>query len=111
MSRPVVTQLTQTQCPHAAMGTLTTSTTKVMIDNAPALALGDKGTVAGCPFTLPNGKPQPCVTEMLLGVSGKVMAEGKFVLLQNPSDLCYSAENIPQGPVGWTNIQMKVLAA
>lgn len=111
MSKPVVTQQTQTQCPHAAMGSLITSTTKVLVDNAPALALGDKGVVAGCPFTLPNGKPQPCVTEMLLGLSAKVMAEGKFVLLQNPPDLCYSAENIPQGPVTWANIQMKVLAA
>ena len=111
MSRAIVTQMTQTQCPHAAMGTLSPSTSKVLIDNAPALVMGDKGTVAGCPFTLPNGKPQPCMTEMLLGISAKVMAQGSFVLLQNPSDLCYSAENIPQGPVGWTNIQMKVTAA
>lgn len=110
MSRPIVTQMTQTQCPHAAMGTLTTSTSKVMIDNAPALVMGDEGTVAGCPFTLPNGKPQPCVSEKLLGMSSKVQAEGSFVLLQNPADLCYSAENIPQGPVTWTNIQQKVTA-
>ncbi len=110
MSRPIVTQMTQTQCPHGGMGTLMTSNSKVLIDNGPALVQGDQGTVAGCAFTLPNGKPQPCVTEKLLGFSTKVQAGGSPVLLQNPPDLCYSAESIPQGPVTWTNIQQKVTA-
>lgn len=111
MTRPIVTMATLTQCPHGIPGQLMTSTTKVLVDAAPALALGDKGTVAGCPFTLPNGKPQPCVTELLTGVSTKVMAEGRFVLLMNPSDICQSAEQIPQGPVIWTMVQTKVIAS
>ena len=110
MSKPVVTQATMIQCPHAIPATLTTSNSKVLIDNSPALVMGDKGTVSGCPFTLPNGKPQPCVTALLTGAATKVMAENKLVLLLNPSDICQSAEGIPQGPVVWSSIQTKVLA-
>jgi hypothetical protein len=32
------------------------------------------------------------------------------VLLVNPSDLCQSADQIPNGPVIWTGPQTKVLA-
>jgi hypothetical protein len=39
-----------------------------------------------------------------------VMAENKPVLLMNPADICQSGDQIPQGPVGWTSIQAKVLA-
>jgi hypothetical protein len=111
MTLPIVTMATLTQCPHGVPGQLATSNAKVLVDGAPALVMGDRGTVAGCPFTLPNAKPQPCVTELLTGVSTKVMADGKFVLLMNPSDICLSAEQIPQGPVIWTMVQSKVIAS
>jgi hypothetical protein len=110
MTIPIVTMATLIQCPHGIPGSVTTSTAKVMIDNAPPLVAGDKGTVAGCPFTVPSGKPQPCVTALLTKASTKVLAENKPVLLMNPADLCQSAEQIPQGPVTWTMIQSKVLA-
>jgi hypothetical protein len=110
MSQPIVTVATMIQCPHAIPGTLITATTKVLVDGAPPLVLGDKGTIAGCPFTVPTGKPQPCVTALLTGVSTKVLAENKAVLLLNPADICQSAEQIPQGPVIWSTIQTKVLA-
>jgi len=111
MSKPVVTLATRIQCPHMVPGQLMTGTAKVLVDNAPPLVLGDKGTVAGCPFTVPTGKPQPCTTALLTGVSTKVLAEGKAVLLMNPSDICQSVDQIPQGPVVWSTIQTKVLAS
>jgi hypothetical protein len=110
VSTPIVTQGTAIQCPHAMPATLTPSASKVLVDQTPALVMGDKGTVSGCPFTLPNGKPQPCVTALLTKAATKVMAENKPVLLMNPADLCQSAEQIPQGPVTWTSVQSKVLA-
>ncbi|UVO55694.1 hypothetical protein [Sphingomonas sp. SUN039] len=111
MTTPIVTMATMVQCPHGIPGTVMTATAKVLVDSAPPLVAGDKGTIAGCPFTVPTGKPQPCVTALLTLASTKVMAEGKPVLLMNPADICQSAEQIPQGPVVWTNIQAKVLAA
>lgn len=110
MTLPVATMATRIQCPHAAPGTVVTATAKVQIDMAFPLVLGDKGTITGCPFTVPNGKPQPCVTALLTKAATKVLAENKPVLLFNPADICQSAEQIPQGPVGWTSIQQKVLA-
>ncbi len=110
MSTPIVTMATTIQCPHAAPGTLTTAISKVLVDSAPPLVLGDKGSVAGCAFTVPTGKPQPCVSALLTKASSKVLAEGKPVLLMNPSDQCQSGEQIPQGPVVWSGVQTKVLA-
>ena len=84
MSREIITSATRTQCPHGGTGTVSASKSKVLVDGAPALVLGDEGSVAGCSFTLPNGKPQPCVSQKLLGASSKVLAEGRPVLLKNP---------------------------
>jgi hypothetical protein len=110
MTIPIVTLATVIQCPHAIPGSLITATAKVLVDNAPPLVMGDKGTVAGCPFTVPGPKPQPCVTALLTKAATKVMAENKPVLLMNPADMCQSAEQIPNGPVVWSTIQSKVLA-
>jgi hypothetical protein len=110
MSPPIVTMATRIQCPHGAPGTLVTSTAKVMVENMAPLVIGDKGTIAGCPFTVPGPTPQPCVTALLTKAATKVLAENKPVLLMNPSDLCQSAAQTPQGPVVWANIQTKVLA-
>jgi hypothetical protein len=111
MPAPVVTALTRTQCPHGVPGTLIPGSSKVLVDKGPPLLLGDKGTLAGCPFTVPSGKPQPCVTELLTLAAAKVLVENKPVLLMNPGDICQSAEQIPQGPVIYVNIQSKVIAS
>jgi hypothetical protein len=110
MSIPILTAAGTIQCPHAAPGSLVASSTKVLIDSAPPLLAADKGTISGCPFTVPTGKPQPCVTALLTKASSKVLVEGKPVLLMNPSDMCQSAEQIPQGPVVWGSLQTKVVA-
>ncbi len=110
MPGPIITLNTQTQCPHCAKGTLAPSAAKVLVDGGPPLVAGDKGTFAGCAFTVPTGKPQPCVTALLTLTATKVMAENKPVLLMNPADMAQSAEQIPGGPVVWTQVQSKVIA-
>lgn len=111
MTIPIVTMASLAQCPHAIPATLLSSASKVLVMGAPPLVLGDKGTVAGCPFQLPAGPtPSPCVTLMLTGASSKVLVEGKPVLKMNPSDLGVAATQAPQGPVIWANVQAKVLA-
>ena len=110
MSPPIVTMATRIQCPHGGPGTLATAAAKVTIDNMAPLLMGDKGTIAGCPFTVPSGVPQPCVTALLTKAAAKLLVENKPVLLMNPSDLCQSAAQVPQGPVVWANIQSKVMA-
>ncbi|HEX8261867.1 MAG TPA: hypothetical protein VF547_03225 [Allosphingosinicella sp.] len=109
MSLAVVTTATMIQCPHAIPATLVSSASKVLVDSMPPLVMGDKPTVAGCPFMV-GSKPQPCATVLLTKTATKVLAENKAVLLMNPADIAQSADQIPQGPAVWGNIQSKVLA-
>ncbi|MFW5641554.1 MAG: hypothetical protein ACOCY0_02195 [Roseicyclus sp.] len=110
MSRAVLTGAAMVQCPHGVPATLAASGAKVLIEGAPVLLAGDRGTVAGCPFTLPPPKPSPCTATLHTGISAFVSSGGTPLLLQNPGDLAQSAEQVPQGPVIWGLVQSKVLA-
>ena len=110
MTVPVVTIASVAQCPHAIPATLISSASKVLVMGAPPLVLGDKGSVAGCPFQLPPPTPSPCVTLLLTGAASKLMVEGKPALKMNPSDMGQAATQAPQGPVIWASVQTKVLA-
>jgi len=110
MTTPIVTQGTIATCPHSIPATIIATGAKVLILGTPVAVQGDKGLVAGCPFTLPGGKPQPCVTAELTMLSAKVQSGNKPVLLINPADLCKSADQVVNGPVIWSSPQTKVVA-
>ncbi len=111
MPLPPHTSATQASCPHAAKATFAASASKVTIDGAPVLLEGDAVSIAGCPFTVPTGKPQPCVEAVLQVKTAKLVVEGKAVLLQGPGDLCESAEKAPQGPLAVSRVQSVVTAS
>ncbi len=111
MTFPILTQLTQLQCPHGIPAIVQASATKVLIDNGPSLLAGDLATIAGCPFTVPPGKPQPCTASKFATLSSKVFIEGKPVILQGIADLGVSAEQIPGGPLIYALVQAKVIAS
>lgn len=108
MPQPVLTAMTQANCPHGGKVTFPSTATKVLIDAAPPLIVPDKGVVTGCAFTVPPAVPQPCVIGLLPQAAAKVMVEGRPVVLQSPGDLCQSA--VPQGPVIYLSVQTKVIA-
>ncbi len=110
MTAFVVTMGTQITCPHSIPATIAAGGAKLMIVGTAAAVMGDKGLVSGCPFTLPNGKPQPCATAELTKAASKVTTGGTPVLLMNPSDLCKSGDQVPNGPVIWASPQTKVMA-
>jgi hypothetical protein len=85
-------------CPHAGQVAVTSSNTRVLVGGAPVATMADTCTVAGCAFTLPAGKPQPCVRVQWLVPAARVLVLGQPALLQTSSGLCLSAEQIPQGP-------------
>lgn len=71
--------------------------------------------VAGCPFALPNGKPQPCVTVRWAMPSArvKIMGLAAMVVPAPPGPapgICQSAEQIPQGAPIVGAMQMRVFA-
>jgi hypothetical protein len=87
---------------------------RVLVSAQPVATMASTLAVAGCAFTLPNGKPQPCVTVRWLMPSARVLVAGSPVLLQpgpgTGSGLCQSAEQIPQGPPVVSAVQARVLA-
>ncbi len=85
-------------CPHAGQVQVIPSNTRVMVGGMPVATMGDTYLVAGCPFTIPPGKPQPCIKVQWLVPATRVMVNGQPVILQTSSGLCLSPEQIPQGP-------------
>lgn len=101
MSAPILTTASTVLCPHGGSVTLSTANAVATIDGAPALLLSDVHTVSGCPFQVPVGvgtKPQPCVTLRWTVGATQTRVNGTPVLLQSSVGICYSAEQIPQGP-------------
>jgi uncharacterized Zn-binding protein involved in type VI secretion len=84
-------------CPHGGQVSILTNNGRVFVSGQPAATQTDTFTVTGCAFTVPPGKPQPCVVVRYLEPSTRVSVGGKPVVLQNSTALCQSAEQAPQG--------------
>ncbi len=101
------------QCTHAGPATIAPAQPRVLVSGQPIATQGSVIAVAGCAFTLPNGKPQPCVTVKWLMPSTRFLVGGQPALLQpapGPGPgLCQSAEQIPQGPPMVNTMQARVI--
>jgi hypothetical protein len=95
-------------CPHAGQVQTISTNRRVLVSGQPVATLSDTFLVAGCPFTLPNGKYQPCVKVQWLTPATRVRVSGQPVILQSSSGLCQSAEQIPQGPPSVLTTQARV---
>jgi hypothetical protein len=81
---------------------------KVLVGGQVALTAADQWLVAGCAFTVPPGKPQPCIKVVWIGPATKVLLGGKPAVLALSSGLCQSPEQAPQGPPIVASSQVKV---
>jgi len=73
----------------------------------------DLHAVAGCPFTIPGPKPQPCVT-IRWAPAARVFINGQPAVVQVPGPgqgICQSAEQIPQGPPVVAAVQTRVVGS
>lgn len=95
-------------CSHAGQASIIPSQVRVRVSGQIVAVQSDLTTVAGCPFTVPGPKPQPCVTVRWIAAATRVRANGQPVLLQNSSGLCQSAEQAPQGAPNIVVTQMRV---
>jgi len=95
-------------CPHGGMISAVPSCTRVLVSGQPVVTVADTYPVAGCPFTLPPGTPQPCISVRWLTPATRVMVNGQFVILQASTGLCLSAQQAPQGPPIVTTTQVRV---
>ena len=99
-------------CPHP-VGVVTANTTgvpRVWVNKGaqPVLTTKDLHAVAGCTVQV-AGNPHPCVT-VRLEPATRVFVNGTPGAILTPAALCYSADQLPQGPPNSSPIQKKVVA-
>jgi hypothetical protein len=99
----------QAMCPHAGQVTTVSTNTRVLAGGQPVATMNDQFMVAGCAFTVPPGKPQPCVKIQWLVPATRVLVNGAPAILRTSVGLAQSAEQIPGGPPSVVNTQMKAL--
>lgn len=99
----------QAMCPHGGQVTTVSSNTRVLAGGQPVATTGDQFMVAGCAFTVPPSKPQPCVKVQWLVPATRVLVNGSPAILRTSSGLCQSADQIPGGPPSVVNTQMKAM--
>jgi hypothetical protein len=109
MPGPILHAGATATCPHGGQLTIIPASPRVVV-GANAGVLTDQGAIVGCAFTLPNGKPQPCVTTRWIVGSLRVKSMGVPVLINPCSALCLSAEQIPGGPPIIGASQTRVIA-
>lgn len=95
-------------CPHGGQVSIISSNTRVLVSSQPVATQNDTYMVAGCAFTIPPAKPQPCVKVQWLVPASRVKVGGQPVILQASTGLCQSAEQIPQGPPNVLVTQLRV---
>jgi hypothetical protein len=98
-------------CPHGAPINAVSTNVRVKAMGQPIACIGDIFMVSGCPFQIPVGpatKPQPCLTVQWLKPDLRVRIMGRPALLKSSPSLCFSPEQIPQGPANVQVTQMRV---
>ena len=95
-------------CPHAGQVTTISANFRVLVSGQPVATFSDTYLVAGCPFTVPGPKPQPCVKVQWIVPAMRVFVNRQPVILQTSTGLCQSVEQIPQGPPTVLMTQLRV---
>ncbi|MBI1259058.1 MAG: hypothetical protein GC204_16435 [Chloroflexi bacterium] len=98
----------QAMCPHGGQVTTISSNTRVLVNGMPVATMADQFMIAGCVFTVPGPKPQPCIKVQWLVPATRVMINGQPAILMASTGLCQSAEQIPGGPPTVTVTQTRV---
>jgi hypothetical protein len=98
----------QAMCPHGGQVSISSSNTRVKVGGQAVATANDTFSIAGCAFTIPPSKPQPCATVQWLTPAVRVTVNKQPVVLQSSSGLCLSADQIPQGPPQVTTTQTRV---
>jgi hypothetical protein len=111
MPGPVVHVGASIICTHAAPSNVITSNSRVLVSGQPVATLADQYLISGCAFTVPTGKPQPCLRIQWLTPAARVFVNSQPVILQTSTGLCLSAEQIPQGAPIVVATQPRVIAA
>lgn len=103
---PILTTVSTILCPHGGTLNLITSNTISLVDGSPMLLVIDVHPITGCPFVV-GTKPQPCIVARWMVGATRTNVNYIPVLLTNSVGICFSAEQIPQGPPNIVQVQQK----
>jgi hypothetical protein len=92
-------------CPHGGTIIGTPKAPKVSFGGAPALTKGDSFQIIGCSFTLPGGKPSPCMTIEWVTTDSKFQTGDQSTLSEASVGLCKADTGAPQGSVSVSSTQ------
>ena len=102
------------QCTHGIPAQIPPVQPRVLVSGQPVATMASQILVAGCPFTIPGPKPQPCVTIKWLMPAARVLVMGQPALVQpapgTGPGLCQSPDQIPNGPPLVSAVQARVFA-
>jgi uncharacterized Zn-binding protein involved in type VI secretion len=96
-------------CPHGGQITTISTNVRVLVNALPVATMGDQFLVAGCVFTVPPGKPQPCVRVQWLTPALRCFVDGQPAITQGSTGICFSADGIPNGPPIVVSTQPRVI--
>jgi hypothetical protein len=101
-------------CTHGIPAQIPPVQPRVLVGGQPVATMASLITVAGCPFTVPGPKPQPCLTVKWLMPAARVLVMGQPALVQPApgagQGLCLSPEQAPNGPPLVVFMQPRVFA-
>lgn len=101
------------QCTHGVPAQVIPTQPRVLVSMQPVATMTSQIVVAGCPFTIPPGKPQPCALIKWLMPSTRVLVMGQPAMVGVPGPgpgLCQSPDQIPNGPPIVSTVQPRVIA-
>jgi hypothetical protein len=110
MPGPAVNVGATAMCPHGGQVSIVSSNARVAAGGTPIATLADQFLIAGCAFTIPPGKPQPCVRVQWMTPATRVLINGQPPILQTSTGLALSVEGIPGGPPVVSVTQARVVA-
>jgi hypothetical protein len=79
----IVQQNAQGACDHQGSASAAMANPNVTIQGQPVLTVPATFSVAGCPFTTPDGVPKPCAMLLFSAGAARVRVNGMPVLLGN----------------------------
>jgi hypothetical protein len=110
MPGPIVNVGAVAMCPHGGQVSIVSSNARVVANGMPLATMADQFLVAGCAFTIPPGKPQPCVRVQWMTPAVRVLINGQPPILQTSTGLALSVEGIPGGLPIVSTTQPRVVA-
>ena len=107
MAGNTVTVQSSLQCPHGGTVQIITTNTQAMADSGFMATMADTFVISGCPFQIPATPPipSPCVTVRWTVTDMRVKVNGSPTISQGSVGVCFSATQLPQGPVSVVNTQ------